>query len=175
MQKPHARRNRLAPVGMTTLDGGQDVCRRDVPPCVSSRAEERRFLPGRSRGIEARRDVLASRFGRSALAVRGAREIRAEITKCGIEGPDQLQFLFAAPVFELFFPADGGAHIGEGFKIDESSDVVGCGESGAELGFVLGYAAFEKIGYAGVEDTGSAGQNIDIVNSHRWLVWQGGG
>ena len=130
-------------------------------------------MPGRSRGIEARRDFLASRFGGSALAVRGAREIRAEIIKCGIEGPDKRQLLFAAPVLDLFFPADRGAHICERLKIDEACNVVGSGESRAELGLVLGYAAFKKTGYASVEDTGSACQNIDMVNSHRWLVWQG--
>ena len=143
-----------------------------MPPCMSSRAEDRRFWPGRSRGIEARRDVLASRFGGSAPAVRATREIRAEITKCGIEGPDQRQLLFAAPVLDLFFPADRVAHIGEGLKIDEARNVVGSGESRAELGLVLGYATFEKIGYAGVEDAGGACQNIDMVNSHKWLVWQ---
>ena len=131
-------------------------------------------MPDRSRGIEARRDILASRFGGSALAVCGTGKIRTEITKCGIEGTDHRQLLFAAPVLELFFPADGGAHVCEGFKIDESGDVVGCGESGAEPGLVLGYAAFEKIGYAGVQDARGACHYIDMVNSHRWLVWQGG-
>src|SRR5208283_192872 len=97
---------------------------------------------------------------------------QAKLTKCGIERPDKRQLLFAAPVFDLFFPADGGTHVREGFKIDESSDVVGCGESRVKLGFVLGYAAFEEIGYAGVEDARSACQDIDMVNSHRWLVWQ---
>ena len=131
-------------------------------------------MPGRSRGIKARRDFLGSRFGGSALAVRGAREIRTEITKCGIEGADKRQLLFAAPVLDLFFRANRGAHVCEGLKIDEARNVVGSGESRAEPGLVLGYAAFKEIGYAGVEDTGSACQNIDMVNSHRWLVWQGG-
>ena len=123
-----------------------------MPPCVSSRAEGRRFLPDRSRGIEARRDVLGSWWGRRRLVARGTGKIRTEITKCGIESADERKFFFAAPVLDLFFPADRGAHICEGLKIDEARDVVGCGESGAELGFVLGYAAFKKIGYAGVED-----------------------
>jgi hypothetical protein len=86
----------------------------------------------------------------------------------------EARLLFVAPVLDLFFPTDRGAHICEGLKIDEARNFVGSGESGAELGLVLGYAAFKKIGYAGVEDTGSACQNIDMVNCHRWLVSQDG-
>ena len=164
-------------MGVENIDcsGARWRSRKDVLPFLSSRAKGRRFLPGRSRGIEARRDFLASQFAGNALAVRGAREIRTEITKCGIEGTDKRQLLFAAPVLELFFPADGGTHVCEGLKIDEAGNVVGCGESRAELGLVLSYAAFKKIGYAGVEDARGACQYIDTVNSHRWLVWQGGG
>ena len=101
-------------------------------------------------------------------------EIRTRITRCGIEGTDKRELFVTAPVLELFFPADGGPHVCEGFKIDESSDVVGCGESRVELGFVFGYAAFEKIGYAGVQDARGACHYIDMVNSHGWLIWQGG-
>ena len=124
-------------------------------------------MPGRSRGIGATRDVLVRRFSGSALAVLGARENRAEITKSGIAAPDKRQLLFPPPVLDLFFPADRGAHIGEWLKVDEARNVVISGEPRAKLGLVLSYATFKKIRYAGVEDAGGTCQDIDMVNSHR--------
>ena len=97
-------------------------------------------------------------------------EVGAEVAPSGIGAFDQKDFFLAAPAFELLFAGEGVANVGKGLEVDEFGRIVLRAEAGEELLFVLRDAGFEVAGDAGVEDTGGAGHDIDVVNHGRvWL------
>jgi hypothetical protein len=94
-------------------------------------------------------------------------EVGAEVAPGGVGSFDEKDFFVAAPAFELLFAGDGVVNVGEGLKINEFGRVVLRAEAGEEFLFVLRDAGFEVVGDAGVEDAGSAGHDIDVVNHGR--------
>jgi hypothetical protein len=95
---------------------------------------------------------------------RGATELGAQVLPGGVQGFDEVDFFFAAPGFPLFFAGDGGAGGVEGLEVDEFDGAVAGGEAGGALRLVLGDAAFEVVGHAGVEDAGGAGHDVGVVD-----------
>ncbi len=76
---------------------------------------------------------------------------------------DEADFLFAAPGFYLLFAIYRYVNVGEDFKVDQAGDFVLGGEGGGEALAVLHDAALEVIGYAGVEGSGTASEDVDVV------------
>jgi hypothetical protein len=94
-------------------------------------------------------------------------EVGAEVAPSGIGAFDQKDFFLAAPAFELLFAGEGVANVGKGLEVDEFGRIVLRAEAGEAFLFVLRDSGFEVAGDAGVEDAGSAGHDIDMVNHGR--------
>ena len=66
----------------------------------------------------------------------------------------------------MLFTADGRFDLTVWLVIDQPVDVVLFGEAFDEFLFMLTDAALEVIGNASLEDAGSAGEDVDVVNGH---------
>ena len=66
----------------------------------------------------------------------------------------------------MFLPTDSPLDLTVRLEINKSRHVVLLGETLNAFLFVLANAALEKIGYAGIEDAGSASHDVDVVDGH---------
>ena len=74
---------------------------------------------------------------------------------------DQYDFLFAAPVFDLIFAADGYFNFLLAFVINEAVALVFLCEAFDRVIFVLMNTFIEKAGKANIKCAGLAGENVD--------------
>jgi len=70
----------------------------------------------------------------------------------------------------LFFAADGAANFVEGLEVNQADYVVLSCETWDLLLFVLGDAAFQVVGYSGVEDAAGVGEDVNVVD-HGAGLW----
>jgi hypothetical protein len=95
-------------------------------------------------------------------------EVFAQITKLWVHRANEGQFFLASPTFDLFFATDCVAHIAEWLEINEANDIVLFRESGNVFLFVLGDAALEMVGDAGVQHAGGICEDVHVEDGH-WL------
>ena len=113
-------------------------------------------------GHSGRDDKLLHWAVTEGLAVK----VEAQVAELGIERANEGEFFVASPGFELFFAAYGVLDLTKGLKIDESRYVMLLRESAEEMLFVLGDSRFEITGDAYVQDTGGAGEDVNVVDVH---------
>jgi hypothetical protein len=89
------------------------------------------------------------RQGRTSLRVtRGVGLVKpagSEVSEVRIQGFDEVELLLSPPFFKLLFTSDCGIHVREDFEVYKDIEIVRCGESGDEFGFMLGDSSFEVI------------------------------
>ena len=76
---------------------------------------------------------------------------------------DECELLCAGPTFQLSLSRDGFFDSFEGFDVEETVATVFVGEAGAFAGAVLDGAVVDAAGYANVEGTGVAAEDVDVA------------
>jgi hypothetical protein len=90
-------------------------------------------------------------FWRDYLTGHGAVPVLGQVFPFRVQAFDQPELFLSAPALELLFTINGVGYVIETFPVDESSSVVGGGESIRFLRFVLEDAAMEVVRHADIQ------------------------
>lgn len=93
-----------------------------------------------------------------------------EVFEPWVGGADQVEFLLAAPAFELLLAGDGGADVDERFGVEQASAAVGFGEAFEGSVLVLLDARVEGAGDADVERARGAAHDVGVSGWHGWML-----
>ena len=97
------------------------------------------------------------------------KEVGAKIAELRISEADQCKLLLAAPTLNLLLSRDCGTDVAERLEINKPVNSVHARETWNEVSLVLDHAAFEVVRDAGIEDTGPAREDVDVVD-HREMI-----
>ena len=89
-----------------------------------------------------------------------------EIFELGILDADEVELLFAAPAFELFFAGDGLIDAFVRLVIEEAGAAIAFGEALEGAVLVLAYAGVHVAGDADVECAGGASHDVGVAGFH---------
>ena len=106
-------------------------------------------------------------MGYCARARRLSGEAGGEVAHRGIVSVNECSFFLATSALDLLFTTDGVANVGKGLEADQTVDIIiFCSEATHGFLAVLLHALFEVVGYAGVENAGSAPEDVDVIDRH---------
>ena len=93
-----------------------------------------------------------------------------KVFELGIDRANQVELLFAAPAFELFFPSDGCANVFVAFKIEQALAAVGRSETFQRALLMLHDAQIQVAGDANVKRACMAAENVDVATGKMLAV-----
>lgn len=89
-----------------------------------------------------------------------------QVAKVGVYGADEVEFLLAAPAFELGFSGDGEADVAEFLEVEQAGAVVFRGETFVGAVLVLLYSDKQVAGDADIECAGGATHDVGVAVLH---------